>query len=385
MGISRRGCCSHESLGHSRHRPSGTAQPGCELGASRWTRLRWGDQRRAAATGPAGGRPVDGDGHAADDRWTTRPSSSATRKVASRRGRTRCPKTWIPPRRRRCCTAGRPPGLARRAARRCPREARRSRSRAQPAGVRRDAAGRTRMDRPRERPVRRRIWLWTEAIGSSRNALSIAMVARAALWAGDLEHAARWADRFIDVRVHLPPPRFRERSIAAGIAALRGDVSEAAAQYPHVLDDWRRLGHAYEVALTAIDMASVLDPRSDIVLRAAEEARLILERMGARPMLDRLDAAMARTERRSQPTARWPVVRHWTLSAPADGYRARMGGSAWRAFLSRCEGDRDILRVVLRLARARLLRARGLRLDRGTKAALIRDMACSRWRTGSAT
>ena len=142
------------------------------------------------------------------------------------------------------------------------------------------------------------IRLWTEAIGSSRNALSIAMVARAALWAGDLEHAARWADRFIDVRVHLPASEIRERSIAAGIAALRGDVSEAAAQYPHVLDDWRRLGHAYEVALTAIDMASVLDPRSDIVLRAAEEARLILERMGARPMLDRLDAAMARTERR---------------------------------------------------------------------------------------
>ena len=96
----------------------------------------------------------------------------------------------------------------------------------------------------------------------------------------------------------FPPPRFRERSIAAGIAALRGDVSEAATEYPHVFDDWRRLGRAYEVALTAIDMANVLDPRSDIVLRAAEEARLILERMGARPMLERLDSAMARTERR---------------------------------------------------------------------------------------
>ena len=110
--------------------------------------------------------------------------------------------------------------------------------------------------------------------------------------------SARWADRFLDLRCPLPASEIRERSIAAGIAALRGDVSEAAAQYPHVLDDWRRLGHVYEVALTAIDMASVLDPRSDIVLRAAEEARLILERMGARPMLDRLDAAMARTERR---------------------------------------------------------------------------------------
>jgi hypothetical protein len=50
----------------------------------------------------------------------------------------------------------------------------------------------------------------------------------------------------------------------------------------------------WDEALCAIDMATLLDPADPEVRAAADGARSILARLGARPMLERLDVAASR-------------------------------------------------------------------------------------------
>jgi hypothetical protein len=139
--------------------------------------------------------------------------------------------------------------------------------------------------------------LWAERLASVTDPLLTAMSARIALWAGDEPEATRWADRLNGLSIHLPAAELRRRSVAAGLLALRGDLQEATASYGRVLADWRLLGHRYEVAFTAIDMATLLDPETDAVRQAADEARVILAGLGARAILERLETAMARAGR----------------------------------------------------------------------------------------
>jgi len=81
------------------------------------------------------------------------------------------------------------------------------------------------------------------------------------------------------------------------------EAGDAAAGYRHVLDGWHQLGHAYEEAFTAIDMASVFGPDHEEVRQAAERARDIFGRMGAAPFLERLEATLSRTPGRVDPAA----------------------------------------------------------------------------------
>ena len=131
------------------------------------------------------------------------------------------------------------------------------------------------------------------------------IAARAALWSGDVE-AAR--DALANLESH--PRRGRgvalERlTIAAGIAALEGRTSEAMGLYREALRGWDDLGLPWDQALCAIDMATLFEPGEPEVVAAAARARTFLEGLGARPFLERLDAALARpqvrTERRSTP------------------------------------------------------------------------------------
>jgi len=57
---------------------------------------------------------------------------------------------------------------------------------------------------------------------------------------------------------------------------------------------WRDLGLAWDEALCAIDMATLLDPTDPEVRAAGEAAREILVRLEAAPFIERLDAALAR-------------------------------------------------------------------------------------------
>jgi class 3 adenylate cyclase/tetratricopeptide (TPR) repeat protein len=83
-------------------------------------------------------------------------------------------------------------------------------------------------------------------------------------------------------------------TIRAGIAALEGRASEALSGYREALAVWRDLGLVWDEALCAIEMATLLDPSEPEVTSAAEVARGTLTRLGAKPFLDRLDAATTR-------------------------------------------------------------------------------------------
>jgi class 3 adenylate cyclase/tetratricopeptide (TPR) repeat protein len=118
--------------------------------------------------------------------------------------------------------------------------------------------------------------------------------ARAALWQHELE-AVRTDLADLDVSgVHGPALEADRTTIRAGIAALEGRATGALALYREALRAWRGLGLAWDEALTAIDMATLLDPAQPEVREAAEIGRGILLRLGARPFIERLDAALSR-------------------------------------------------------------------------------------------
>jgi hypothetical protein len=86
----------------------------------------------------------------------------------------------------------------------------------------------------------------------------------------------------------------RRAALRAGIAALEGRSAEALALYREALRSWRIPGAVWDEALTGISMAMLLDPAEPEVAAAIDSTRAILERLGAKPYLERLDAAVAR-------------------------------------------------------------------------------------------
>ncbi|MEA2609680.1 MAG: hypothetical protein QOJ75_1923, partial [Chloroflexota bacterium] len=124
--------------------------------------------------------------------------------------------------------------------------------------------------------------------------MALPLAARAALWDGDtgsirelLEEMRRvtWRGSALDADVV---------TVRAGLAALEGRPGESLTLYRDALKAWRGLGLEWDEALCAIDMATVLDPAEPEVRAAAEGARTILARIGAKPMLERLAEAVAR-------------------------------------------------------------------------------------------
>ncbi len=91
------------------------------------------------------------------------------------------------------------------------------------------------------------------------------------------------------------------RTIRAGLAALDGREDEALAMYRAVLKEWRELGLLWQVALVGLDMATLLDPADPDVQAAIASSREIMTRVGARPFLERLEAAAARSLRAQLP------------------------------------------------------------------------------------
>jgi len=123
--------------------------------------------------------------------------------------------------------------------------------------------------------------------------MGLPLAGRAAVWSDDLK-------RLSEVRGMLDDEPRRGNAIdadrlviGAGIAALEGRAADALATYTEALRSWRDLGLAWDEALTAIDMATVLDPADPAVRSATDAARETLVRLGAQPFIDRLDAALA--------------------------------------------------------------------------------------------
>jgi ATP/maltotriose-dependent transcriptional regulator MalT len=117
-----------------------------------------------------------------------------------------------------------------------------------------------------------------------------------AVW--DAAHAAIWLRDPARVRQAndaTSPMRGRwaaivKTTIRAGLAALEGRRDEAVDAYREAFAGWETLDSPLDHAYTAIDAITLL-PDEPVAVEAADRAREALERLGARPLLERLDAA----------------------------------------------------------------------------------------------
>jgi tetratricopeptide (TPR) repeat protein len=114
-----------------------------------------------------------------------------------------------------------------------------------------------------------------------------------ALWERDRERAASALAALDSTEAHGRVVDMNRRTIRAGLAALEGRTGDALSAFREVLAGWRELGSPWRVALTAITMATLLEPTDTEVRAAADAAREILVRLEAAPFIARLDAALA--------------------------------------------------------------------------------------------
>jgi hypothetical protein len=121
----------------------------------------------------------------------------------------------------------------------------------------------------------------------------LAGAARAALWGGDIATAREIADR-LDAQPNSSASFTAGRTaVRAGIAALEGRRDEAIAGFRDALARLRAIGEDFELARTGLDFLLLVGPGEPAARAAADEARPIFERVGARPYLERLGAAAA--------------------------------------------------------------------------------------------
>ena len=136
-------------------------------------------------------------------------------------------------------------------------------------------------------------WYREAAAVSPVNApLSLGYAARAAIWLRDAAAAGDDLASLDATGAHGSALTARRTAIMAGIVGLRGDRAAAIATFRQAADAWRALEMPVEIAFLAIDMATTLGPDVPEVLEAAEESRGILEGLGARPFLARLDVLL---------------------------------------------------------------------------------------------
>jgi class 3 adenylate cyclase/tetratricopeptide (TPR) repeat protein len=131
--------------------------------------------------------------------------------------------------------------------------------------------------------------------------------ARAALWDRDLD-AARSDLRALDeTGVHGGVIEIRRATIRAALAALEGRSREAAIAYRQAIRDFEDQHLAFDASLTALDMSAFVGMSEPEVGPIAAAAREFFARVGARPFVERLDAAVGAASTASQETDGMPV------------------------------------------------------------------------------
>jgi hypothetical protein len=127
--------------------------------------------------------------------------------------------------------------------------------------------------------------------------LAFPLVIRSALWAGDAPGAVAVL-ALLDASGYQGPALAADRLVArAGIDALEGRGAASLAGYREALRVYRQLGLVFDEAAAAVDLATLLPPEArdaPDVVAAAASARATLDRLGARPFLQRLDQARSR-------------------------------------------------------------------------------------------
>jgi tetratricopeptide (TPR) repeat protein len=114
----------------------------------------------------------------------------------------------------------------------------------------------------------------------------------AALLLGDRARAAEALDALEGTGAHGSFVAAHRRLIAGGISALDGHHAEALGEFRAALGAYRDLGVEWRFALGVVVIATIIGIGEPDIREAADAARAILVRLGAKPALALLDAAM---------------------------------------------------------------------------------------------
>ncbi len=123
--------------------------------------------------------------------------------------------------------------------------------------------------------------------------ITLPLAGRAALWAGDAAAAAGMVAQLAASVSRGQAAALDVVTLGAGVAALEGRRMDAIAGYREALRGWQGLGLAFDYALAVVDMTILLAPTEGEVPEAGTlvaATRQTLQRLGARPFLERLDA-----------------------------------------------------------------------------------------------
>ena len=134
----------------------------------------------------------------------------------------------------------------------------------------------------------------------------------AALLLGDRASAAEALAALEGTGAHGSFVAANRRLIAGGISALDGQQAEALTEFRAALGAYRDLGVEWRFALGVVVISTVIGTGESDIREAADEARAILVRLGAKPALALLDAAMA-----AEPSGKAPAEAGLRTATPA--------------------------------------------------------------------
>ena len=120
------------------------------------------------------------------------------------------------------------------------------------------------------------------------------LAGHAALWQSDIEQARRVQQSLVKFAVRGKWVDASRKSLDAGILALEGRTAEAVALFSEATQTHREGGVALDTALCLLDQVAVLDAGQPAAQAAAEEARQVLDRLGAAALLEHLDRLLGR-------------------------------------------------------------------------------------------
>ena len=152
---------------------------------------------------------------------------------------------------------------------------------------------------------------------SSLNApYALAIAARLAVRLGDPGRVRQALDKLAATGVRGPTVDGQRHVAEAGLAALEGRWSDAVPIYQEATRSLRDLGLEFDLALAWLEVLSVAPAGDPLAATAEQEAREILERLGARPFIAQLDRLIARRAAAPAAPTAPPAVR-----PPATGVR----------------------------------------------------------------
>jgi hypothetical protein len=130
-------------------------------------------------------------------------------------------------------------------------------------------------------------------------AANYAVAGHAALWLRDRQRADRTLELFNTLTLHGMWLEAARRELAAGVAALDGRTAEATIGFVEQARVMREHGMTFDLALCLMDEIATVGVGDPAGRAAAEEAREILTRLGAKVLVDRLDRLGAAGEKQA--------------------------------------------------------------------------------------